>query len=64
MHVIINYIYVYLLFVLDIIILQLFIPRLFYGVDNRRKGSVLGTCIRLPTPPVYACKYNYIKNVK
>ena len=32
MHVIMDYIYAYLLFLLDIIILQLFIPRLRYGV--------------------------------
>ena len=50
MNVITNYIYVYLLFLLDIIILQLFISRLFEGVGNRGRGSVLGKCIRLPTP--------------
>ena len=33
-------------------------------VGNRGRGSVLGTGIRLPTLPVYACKYNYIKNLK
>ena len=34
------------------------------GVCNRGRGSVLGTCIQLPIPPVYSCKYDYIKNLK
>ena len=33
-------------------------------VGNMRRGSALGTCIRLPTPPDYSCKFNYINNLK
>ena len=42
------------------------IPRvsvLGYFFGNRRRGSVIGTCIRL-LPPVYYYKCKYIKNLK
>ena len=54
---------IYLLFLLYIIILKLFIPDYFRGSVIGEGGRYLAY-VSDYRPPVYFCKYNYIKNVK
>ena len=67
MNVITNYIHVCLLFLLEIIILSLYI--IIY-ISRLFRGSVIGeggryyVHVSYYRPHVYYCKYNYIKNLK